>query len=159
MKTESDVIEKFSQDISNRLVRSCIRDLKKIKDCLSSDDTELENAWEEICIQVQIEESLFWESYDSLVTDIISRYTSKLKPHEILAIWFQTDEGNDWLCTPVMSQEYYETQDFSNIDGFRVEGENPPVCIDDITKYFQQSLYEQAEIYSNRRIRNFFKRY
>lgn len=159
MRTESDIIQKFSQDISDRLVISCIRDLKKIKDCLSSDDTELENAWEEICIQIQLEESYFWESYDCLTLDIISRYISKLKSHEMLAIWFQTDEGNDWLLTPVSNKEYFEIKDLSNNCEFRTETESPPVSLNHISKYIQKRIYERAEIYSNKRIRNFLKRY
>lgn len=159
MKTESDVLKIFSDKITDNIVRKTISELKKIKDCLSGEDTELENAWEEICIQMQTETSYFWKSYDDVVLDIISRNLSKLKPHEILAVWFQTDEGNEWLWTPVMSQEYHESEESSDNGGFRIERQAPPVSMEDIEKYIQQRLYERAENYSNKRITEFLKRY
>ncbi len=43
-----------------------------MRDCLlSGDDTDLVSVWEEICIQVQGQESFDWDAYDYTVYDIV----------------------------------------------------------------------------------------
>lgn len=149
MKTESDVLKKFADDIADRIVRKTIVELRGIKGTLSGDDGDLKNAWEEICAQVQFESSYFWEIYDGVAWEIISRLASNLKPHEILAIWFQTDEGQEWRCTPVISKQHHD----------ETEGDPPPACMDGVERYIQLYLYDKAENYSNKRIEKFLKRH
>lgn len=148
MKTESDVLKNFTDDIADRIVRKAIVEFRGIKST-SGDDSELKNAWEEICAQVQFESSYFWEIYDGAAWEIISHHASYLKPHEILAIWFQTDKGQDWQCTPVTIEERHD----------KTAGDPPPACMDDIERYIQLRLYDKAENYSNKRIEKFLKRY
>lgn len=142
MKTETDVLKEFADDIADKLVRKTVAELRKIEDTFSGDFSELKNAWEAICAQVQYESSYFWEIYEGVAWEIISRHVSNLKPHEILAIWFQTDNGQDWECTPVSGHE-----------------ESPQACMDDVERYIQLRLYDKAEDYSNKRIERFLKKY
>ena len=159
MKTESDILNKFADDIADRLVRKTIAELQKIRSTLSGDGSGLKNAWEEICTQIRIESSYFWEIYDGLAWEIISRHASNLKPHEILAIWFQTDEGEDWKKLPVTSEENYERMGEAEPKYCRVEDISPPICMDEVEHYIQVRLYDKAEDYSNKRIEKFLKRY
>ncbi len=74
-----------------------IRDLRKITEGMQSgDDSPLKNVWDEICVQMQTEESVMWEVYLDVISSLIK---SELKPlsREILqSIWLQTNEGGDW---------------------------------------------------------------
>lgn len=149
MKNTSDVLKKFTDDIIDRIVRKTVVELRKIEDTLSGDYSGLKNAWEEICIQIQIENSYFWEIYDGVAWGIISRHASNLKSNEILAIWFQTDEGQDWEYASVVREEHPE----------ETEDKAPPVCMDDVERYIQLRLYDKAQTYSNKRIQTFLRRY
>jgi len=157
MKTDSDVLKKFADDIADRIVRKTVAELRKVKDTLSGDDSPLKDAWEEICVQIQEEQSFFWEAYEGIAWSIISRHVAKLKHHELLAIWFQTDEGEDWRCTPVTSKELYEEMSEAERDGCHVEDESTPLCTDEVERYIQLRLYDKAESYSNNGIEKFLK--
>lgn len=158
MQAESDVLKIFAEDIAQRIVQKTVAELRKVKDTLSSDDGPLQNAWEEICVQVQEEQSFFWEAYDGIAWSIISRLAHTLKHHELLAIWFQTDEGYDWKRKPVAAQESYERMNEIERKGCHLEDQFPPVCLDEVERYIQLRLFDRAENYSNKRIERFLKR-
>ncbi len=161
MKDQSDVLKIFAENIADRIVRKAIRELKQIKVTLSGEDSCLDNAWEEICAQVQYQNSYFWEAYEGTAWSIISQQISKLKCHELLAVWFQTDAGWDWDFSPVISREHYENM--SDIEKEarqeRVEDDDPPLSIDDIERYIQHRLYSAAEVFTNKRIEKYLENY
>lgn len=162
MKDALDVLKKFSEDIADRIVRKTVSELKKNSDTLSGDDSGLKNAWEEICAQIQVESSYFWEAYEGIAWSIISCHTAKLKHHELLAIWFQTDEGEDWNLSSVISRESFDAMsapDKARVrdQNSRIEGDLPPLCMENIERYIQMRLYEKAENYHNKRIKRFIE--
>jgi hypothetical protein len=137
MKSEGDVLRKFAGEISERILRKTISELEKVADTLSSDDSGLINAWEEICVQIQHEYSFFWDLYDQMMWTYITSYVEELKKHEKLALWFQTNEGCDWL---------------DHIEFEKIRDEYPPIYNHDIVQYVVQELHAKAANWSNRRI-------
>ena len=67
MKIEKDLLKKFAKEIAIRIAKKTILALQKIENTLSGDDSGLKNTWDEICVQIQYEESLFWSAYDETV--------------------------------------------------------------------------------------------
>jgi len=63
----------------------------------SGDDTVLDNVWDEVCVQVQRQESTMWEDYVDTIRQIIKVHgLPKLAPEEQQAIWLQTNSGLGW---------------------------------------------------------------
>jgi len=142
MKTDENLVKKFAQEIAERVSRKIVLTLQKITSTLSGDDSELNNAWDEICVQVQHEDSFFWDAYDETVRSVSASFIEKLQTHEQLALWFQTDQGWDWNC---------DHGDDSDVQ--------PPVLVDDIVEYVvQEYVYSKADTWTNERIRTYLKR-
>src|SRR5207244_4032167 len=101
--------------------------LQRLKDCrLSGDDSVLENTWDEICVQVQDQESVYWDAYDATVRMFVETELRRLKRTEMEAVWLQTDAGWDW----------------SDENGGDDESQGEiPACVDDVTPCIVQKVY------------------
>lgn len=65
--------------VCDKVAASTIKDLQRMKDELQSgDDSGLTNIWQEICVQLQAEFSVYWNLYDELVDSIINRKVNDL---------------------------------------------------------------------------------
>ncbi len=62
----------------------------------SGDDSGLRNVWDEVCVQVQGQESVMWDVYLDTISGIIAGYLSGLDDAVKQAIWLQTNNGMDW---------------------------------------------------------------
>jgi hypothetical protein len=113
---EDRVLTIFAEEIAVRISKKVISALQKIPHTHSGDDSELINAWDEICVQVQQEYSIMWDAYDYTARSIAISLVEKLKWHERIALWFQTTEGSDWLYHDEHTRE-----------------REPPVFVDDIS--------------------------
>lgn len=84
------------KDISNSIVPGIIKQLKKMKDdaLLSGEDSGLENVWEEICVQLQREQSFEWQMYVLVVDGIIEEELNKL-PHSFKQVISYLRDFND----------------------------------------------------------------
>ena len=103
---------------------------------LSGDDSELENPWDEICAQVQYEQSIFWDVDQETITAFVAGEVETLQPFERDAIWLQTPQGDDWDCADEESREPY------------------PVVIDDVIGYIVSDyVLAEAGRWSNPKIR------
>lgn len=147
MHTESAVLACFAEEIAARISQKVVPALKGMKSILSGDDSGLENVWEEICVQVQLERAAFWEAYEGVLEGLLAEQVNRLKPHELVALWFQTDEGVDWLAPDrVVSVE-------------DVDSKKPPVLIEDVAKHIANTqLYEIADKFTNHNIKTYLKR-
>src|SRR5438270_11611854 len=95
--SESGVVEALANQVCKRLTRKVIAALQKMtSDLLSGDDSGLESTWDEICVQVQFEQSFSWDAYDMTVRHLAEAQIAKLQRYEREAIWLQTSEGIDW---------------------------------------------------------------
>jgi hypothetical protein len=109
---------------------------------LAGDDCGLRNVWDELCVQLQYDQSPDWWAFEITVRQVIEGVMLDLAGHEKLAIWLDTDQGRDWQ---------WEDED---------KRESPPNVDDqDVALYIQRShLYPMAKEWSNTRIRNFIQR-
>jgi hypothetical protein len=137
--SESAVIRAFAEEICQRLTRTMIARLQKMKDGLQSGDgSGLENIWDEICVQIQDQRSIFWDLYDLTVRQMVEAEVEKLSRHEREAIWLQTTEAGDWEFDEESEHAHY------------------PVCYDDIVGYvMNKHIYTAACNWNNQRIREY----
>src|ERR1035437_3604814 len=139
--SESAIVRAVAHEAAQRIGRKVIADLQAMKDTMSGDDSELKTTWDEICVQVQDEESFYWDAYDQTVRSTVRVYVAALPQHERDALWLQTDAGSDWDCDEPESREA------------------SPVSEDDIIDYLvREVVYAEAGRWSNARIRAFNER-
>ena len=141
---------------AKKITKKVIRKLQALKgdNILSGDDSGLKNAWDEICVQVQLEDSIFGGLYEGLTYEIISDFVSELDVEYKKAIWLQTSSGYDWhyeADNPDVSDEIpsgHRSKTFDEID--------IPYDEDEITEYiYDEYIYSAAEDYTNVRIDHF----
>ena len=107
---------------------------------LSGNDSGLMNLWEELCVQIQGEQSFHWEAYEELIAQLVAREIELLQPHEREAIWLQTPAGESWDNEDQQPREEY------------------PVRADDIVEYLKGDyICRKAGDRSNRRIRDYLE--
>jgi hypothetical protein len=56
----------------------------------------LKNCWDELCVQIQGERSVFWEAYEEDLYRLLHIEAEKLHPLELRAVWLQTSAGSEW---------------------------------------------------------------
>ena len=137
----------------------------------SGDDTPLKNIWDEVCVQMQTEQSALWEAYEDTMLRLIEYEMNKQNRKIIEAIWLQTEEGEDW-------DEENESNDEENIisrddrhydsEFYFVEfGSKAPTTqneipdtveynLEDVTQYIlNEYVLETARRWKNKRIEKF----
>jgi hypothetical protein len=117
--------------------------MQNITQTLSGDDSELRNAWDEVCVQVQYSESIFWEDvYLFELHRSIKSEVEALPDYVREAIWLQTAAADEWEADHEDSDE----------QGGRPE--SPPVRLEDIVEYVcNEYVLPKAGDWSNKRIR------
>ena len=139
--SETAIVCAVAHEAAQCITRKVIAYLQSRTDTLSGDDSELKTTWDEICVQVQVQESIYWDDYDDTVRDIVRGYIFELPKHEREAIWWQTDARVDWDCAEPEDREAY------------------PMFDDDIVDYLvRKYVYAEADRWSNARIRAFTDR-
>jgi hypothetical protein len=141
-KLSDRVARLLADDICRRITKRTIRHLQCIPAKLSGDDSELQNPWDEICAQVQFEESFFWHVYQQTIADILSAEIGELRQFERDAIWLRTEAGFDWDW----------------VDNPEKPAEPPTYSPDIIDHILHRYLLPAAENWSNSRIRAYLER-
>lgn len=139
MGYQERMIRQLADRQCKRICHITIRSLQKLKDCmLSGDGTGLKNIWDEVCVQVQSEESYAWHAYLETIRVTIAYEVERLPRLEQEAIWLQTSQADDW------DAEQEDTPD------------SVPICLDDITDHILQGyVLAKAEDYRNGRIERY----
>jgi hypothetical protein len=136
------IVRALAQEVCKRLVRKVVLHLQGMKESLlSGDDSGLQNTWEEICVQIQDEESVCWGAYDHTTRSLVTGFVGELPAHEREAIWLQTGPGQDWR--------------------FEDEAEREPYPVDngDVVDYLvSEWVYAEADRWTNARIRKYLDR-
>ena len=141
MLTETAIIRALADYVAERIARKTIAALQKRTETASGYGSGLKTVWDEICAQVQYEESILWDAYDQTVRSFLASYVEELPGHERDALWLQTNEGDDWDCKDPDARE------------------EAPVLNDDIVGYLAHDyVYAAAGRWSNARIRAFIDR-
>lgn len=141
--SEAAIVRQFAQHTAKRLTSRFIKDFQRMtKGKQTSDDSGLENIWDEICVQVQCEEFFSWDAYVETARAMIGGDVEALSPHEREALWLQTQQGIDWAY----QDEGPHKSDY-------------PVCIEDVVEYlWTDYLLPEADRWSNQRIRAYLDR-
>lgn len=92
MRIEQHIAASWADKISRTVVDEVCGLLKQMKVELSG-NSGLRNAWEEVCAQVQGQESTDWNMYDDTLNDLIESAVRSLGLDEQLALWTATDAG------------------------------------------------------------------
>lgn len=139
--SESAIVRALADEAAKRITRKAIAELQQMTDRLSGDESGLETTWDEICVQMQHEQSFHWDAYDHTVRAILTSQTNELPKHERDALWLQTNAGIDWSCDAPEDREAY------------------PVNTDDIVDHLANNyVYAEADRWSNSRIRAYLDR-
>jgi hypothetical protein len=143
MTPEDRIVRDLAAAICKRIAWQTRMALTKMTDCrLSGDDSVLKNSWEEICVQLQGEQSIFWSAYETTINALITGHVGKLKLFEVEAIWLQTDDALDQMNS--------ETERTSPAE------ERPGVNDDSVVDYIRNEyVFSLASDWSNHRIREF----
>lgn len=136
MTAYGSIVIQLARESVSRAARRAIRRLQMDTESRASGpNSGLGNVWDEICVQVQFQESVFWSAYEALVRDLVAREVEAMPRLELSAIWLETQQGSDWEC---------EHGDSSSAI---------PVFGDDVTDYIVRHVMSTAADWSNPRIR------
>lgn len=139
--SERVIVRVVADQAARRIAHKAIAELQQMEDTTSGDDSVLKSIWDEVCVQIQHEQSIFWGAYDQTVQAILADHVAELSKHEREAIWLQTSHGGEW--------SYDKNED----------REPSPVCNDDIVEYLaREFVYREAGTWSNARIRAYLDR-
>lgn len=98
MRIEQRVVATWVSQLSDKLVKDAIRSLKEMDSQeMLSGDSGLKNVWEEVCVQVQDEQSFFWEAYEETIEGLLTGCVEALDNTARLALWATTDTGRDHI--------------------------------------------------------------
>ena len=142
MRIEQHIAAAWAKQLSDKLIKESIAALEQMdaNEMLSGDDSVLKNVWEEICVQVQGEESVFWDAYVETIESLLSGSVELLDRDECLALWANTDEGWEYVF-----------DHHADEDGVA----DVPVSGDEIVNKLKDELLSAAANYSNSRISKF----
>lgn len=124
----------FANQVSERIVRTSIKQFQKWNITLSGDDSGLINTWNEICVQIQGDYSFHWDDYEDAIETHLMEEVRRLKVYEKFALWLQTDQGL-----------YYDEE----------EDETPEIYDEDIMRDLKSEIFKKAGNWSNERIRKY----
>lgn len=138
MAAESTLSRQELAELKSGLVDQAVASLKSLggDSLMSGEDSGLINVWEEICVQVRGEESVFWDAYQTVIDDFLRAELEKLSPEERRALWLMTDPGMDW-------------------EADSEEGQSPPVWDGDIIELVRGELLSHAADDDSPRVERF----
>lgn len=145
-KMYQSLIRQYANVAADKVCDEVIEDLKQITTTLSGDDSGLRNTWEEICVQVQGEESFFWDEYQTVMHDAILGAIVSVEQRDLASLWLQSEEGWSWRWDMENAED----------DAVNAEVTEIPFVQEEIAKHIlQKHLIVRAEDYSNQRIAAF----
>jgi hypothetical protein len=141
MDDRDRIIAWIAEPECKRIARKVVRALQGMTQGMQSgDDSGLANLWDEVCVQIQDQQSIMWEYYVELMQDMIKEQARMLSAELTKAIWLQTDNGMDW--------------DFDEEDSAEIEYSDEDI-VDYILSDFVLKL---AADWNNRRIEKYMER-
>jgi len=149
MNYKDKIIWHVSHEACKEISAKVVRTLRKMtKGMQSGDDTPLINIWDEVCVQVKVEQSVMWDAYEETILGLIEREVRKLDGVVIGAIWLRTDAGSDW------ESEIQDKIDEGEIKEW--DQENVDCNLDDVGQYIlQEYVLKSASDWTNKRIEKY----
>ena len=134
------VLRALAQDAVSQVALSARDGLRGMPAGLSGDDSGLNTAWEEFCVQVQGEESFCWDEYVDTAKQCIEGALHGIDRHRLQAMWLLSDAGEEWS-----SDEEPDPPD-------------PPVFQDDVVEVVYSSVWQLADQDTSALVRRFLDR-
>jgi len=156
-RATNDVMKRAGK-IAGTVVEYAVRRLKRMTDCrLPGDDPDLKNVWEEICVQVQGDESMSWHDYVELIESILIPAVDALDAIEQRIVWLATAGGQEWKPeVKALADDGHDTAGAgSGNAGIAADLANPPVDAGEIVEYLKEILLVEAEEFANENIRRY----
>lgn len=140
------LIWETGERIIQHLVRSWIRQLQKIKRedgmMASPDDSGLENLWDDVCVQMQGERSMFWNLYEDYLYDMIySQLEKRCSWNELEILWCRTERFQEKVAAA--DDDHFDEKDPTPWSG---------ICMTDLASWCLAELLGAAGNYCNERI-------
>lgn len=140
--SEHSIVRQLAEHIAGQVTQRAIEALQCMTEGLGSGgDSGLESVWEEICVQMQQDQSVMWDAYVETLEGLLLGLVEELPRHEQEALWLVTDPGEEW------SDEDEDQR-----------GTNPVIHDDIVDHLLNERLLPEAEHWSNERISAFFER-
>lgn len=98
MKVYQELSKQVAYDARRRVAERATRELRKMPAGLSGDDSGLRTIWEEFCVQVQGEESFFWDFDVETVKLAIAGALVNVRRLEMIAMWLECEGAWHWLA-------------------------------------------------------------
>ena len=168
MEYKDKIIAAVAEKACEQVATAVIKVLRADKESrLSGDDSGLQNVWDEICVQIRGESSIYWDDYLDTAKRIIEAEVSNLDKSEIEAIWLQTNNGEDWDRDNQSEEEANIVNNgasefpFIEIisDNELAENKIPESVeydMEDIAKYIWDNyVYDKAKDFTNKRIQKY----
>jgi hypothetical protein len=145
MRIEKHLVAAWSSQLSDKLIKDVIQSLEAMDSQeMLSGDSGLKNVWEEICVQVQDEQSFFWETYMETIEGLLTGYVDMLDANARLALWTLTESGLNYI-------DDHQSDD---------EGElNILVDVDEIVAMLKDDLLSVAANHESPSISRFLQRH
>src|SRR5450759_219402 len=93
---QRNLIRDYAEVAAKTVTDQVITVLKSCHDTLSGHDSGVANVWEEICAQVQGEESVGCDAYIQVIEVHVLTILETLSEQDRSALWLQTDNGRNW---------------------------------------------------------------
>lgn len=147
MRIEQHIVAAWAGRLRDKVVTDAIAELERMNGQggeMLSGDSGLKTVWEEISVQVQGEQSFFWNFYVETMEGVLAGCVELLDQDSRLALWTTTEAGWDYV---------YDHRDEN-------EGvEDVPVVSDEIVAKLMESLLEAAADFENPRVEKFLARH
>lgn len=140
--SEFSIVYDLAEHVARHMTERTLAELQDMTETLGNgDDSEMENVWEEICVQVQYDEFPMWNAYVETVKALLLGAVEELPSHEREALWLKSDQGDEWESEDEDQREAY------------------PVLNDDIVNYlWNEHVLPEAGRFSNKRTRGYLDR-
>lgn len=145
MRVEESIDEAWSSRLTAEILNKLVSTFQGMgEDYLLSGDSGLQNVWEEICVQLQGEESADWDLYADTISLYIGMELEKLDAEEKRVLWLTTDAGWSWIYDHDTDEE---------------GDQSAPVDLADITEMLSNQLMSRATDFESRNITIFLEGY
>ena len=145
MRIEQHIVSAWAEQLAEKLIQDAIEALQKMDSAeMLSGDSGLKNVWEEICVQVQGEQSFFWDTYVETMEGLLEGYAELLNPDARMALWAVTDQGWDYIADHHADEQ---------------GAAQAPLDMHAIVDLLRDKLLAAAADFSNQRVERFLARH
>jgi hypothetical protein len=145
MRIEQHIVAAWATQLADKIIKDAINALTEMDSTeMLSGDSGLKNVWEEVCVQVQDEQSFYWDMYVETMESMLAGYVDLLDRDARLALWCSTDEGWSYLA-----DHRHEEEGVDDV----------PVTAEEIVLKLHDQLLSAAADFENPRIVKFIARH